>query len=68
MISGTIKDLQLYTCSYNPARRAETRGDVLYPVSISIAGSTPESQGLHVEVNSFWFILMLRLLCILFFR
>lgn len=53
VISGTIKDLQLYTCSYNPARRAETRGDVLYPVSISIAGSTPESQGLHVEVILF---------------
>lgn len=51
VISGNVKDLQLYTCAYNPAKRAETRGDILYPVSISVAGSTPECQGLHVEVS-----------------
>lgn len=25
VINGLIKDLQLYTCSYNPARRLETK-------------------------------------------
>lgn len=25
VINGEIKDLQLYTCNYNPATRAETR-------------------------------------------
>lgn len=28
----------------------ETRGDVLHPLSISLAGSTPDDQGLHMEV------------------
>ncbi|KAF2903862.1 hypothetical protein ILUMI_02321 [Ignelater luminosus] len=50
VISGSINDIQLYTCCYDPARRAETRGAVLHPVSISVAGSTPEGQGLHIEV------------------
>lgn len=51
VISGSINDIQLYTCCYDPARRAETKGAVLHPVSISVAGSTPEGQGLHIEVN-----------------
>lgn len=50
VINGTIKDLQLYTCCYNPAKRAETRGEVLHPVTISVAGSTPDDKGLHLEV------------------
>lgn len=50
VINGIIKDLQLYTCNYNPARRAETRSDILHPLTISLAGSTPEHKGLHVEV------------------
>lgn len=52
VIMGVIRDLQLYTCCYNPARRADTRGDVLYPVTISVAGSTPEGKGLHIEVDA----------------
>lgn len=50
VINGTVKDLQLYTCVYNPAKRAETRGEVIHPVTISVAGSTPEDEGLHLEV------------------
>lgn len=42
--------MQLYTCVYNPIKRAETRGDVIHPVTISVAGSTPEDAGLHLEV------------------
>ncbi|CAG9815731.1 unnamed protein product [Phaedon cochleariae] len=50
VLNGVIKDLQLYTCVYNPALRAETRGDVLHPVTISVAGSTPLDKGLHIEL------------------
>lgn len=31
-------------------KRAETRGEFIYPVTVSIAGSTPEDEGLHLEV------------------
>ncbi|CAG9772493.1 unnamed protein product [Ceutorhynchus assimilis] len=50
VINGLITDLQVYTCNYNPATRAETKGNVLDPVTISLAGSTPEGKGLHVEL------------------
>ncbi|ERL94108.1 hypothetical protein D910_11390 [Dendroctonus ponderosae] len=50
VINGVIKDLQLYTCNYNPAKRAETKGNVLHPVTISLAGSTPVGKGLHLEL------------------
>lgn len=50
VINGTIKDLQLYTSCYNPLRRAATRSNVLHPVTISLAGSTPEDRGLHLDL------------------
>lgn len=50
VLNGTIKDFQLYNCCYNPAKRAETRGEILHPITISVAGSTPEDEGLHLEV------------------
>lgn len=50
VVNGLIKDLQLYTCKYNPALRAESRGNILHPVTISLAGSTPEDKGLHIEL------------------
>ncbi|KAJ8953002.1 hypothetical protein NQ318_015363 [Aromia moschata] len=50
VINGTIRDLQLYTCDYNPAHRAETKANILHPVNISLAGSTPEGKGLHIEL------------------
>lgn len=50
VLNGTIKDLQLYTCCYDPDKRAASRGNVLHPVTISLAGSTPNDRGLHLEV------------------
>ncbi|KAJ8937448.1 hypothetical protein NQ314_011837 [Rhamnusium bicolor] len=50
VINGAIKDLQVYTCTYNPAHRSDTRANILYPVTISLAGSTPQDKGLHVEL------------------
>ncbi|KAF5306759.1 hypothetical protein FQA39_LY01517 [Lamprigera yunnana] len=51
VINGSISDIHLYTCCYDPSKRAETKNSVIHPVSLSIAGSTPEGQGLHVEIS-----------------
>ncbi|KAL1452781.1 hypothetical protein WDU94_006978, partial [Cyamophila willieti] len=50
VIDGTIKDLQIYSCIYNPLKRDETMSQILRPVTISLAGSTPEGKGLHLEL------------------
>nr|XP_022907818.1 vacuolar protein sorting-associated protein 13-like isoform X1 [Onthophagus taurus] len=50
IISGLAKDIQMYTCCYNPAEREETKHLVLFPFTVNIAGSTPEGKGLHIEV------------------
>ncbi|KAI5727709.1 hypothetical protein M8J77_005899 [Diaphorina citri] len=50
VIDGTIKDLQIYSAIYNPLYRDETMSQILRPVTISLAGSTPEGKGLHLEV------------------
>lgn len=50
VIAGSIKDLSLLTGIYNPAKRADWLYQVLRPCSISVAGSTPEGKGLHLEV------------------
>jgi vacuolar protein sorting-associated protein 13A/C len=50
VINGSVKDLQLYTCNYNQFKRTDAKSNVLYPVTISLAGSTPEGKGLHVEL------------------
>ncbi|XP_012058655.1 PREDICTED: vacuolar protein sorting-associated protein 13C [Atta cephalotes] len=51
VISGSIKDLSLLAGIYNPAKRADWIYQVLRPCSISVAGSTPEGKGLHLEVR-----------------
>lgn len=51
VISGVMKDIQMYTCCYNPDKRANTMGNVIYPFTISIAGATPHDEGLHIEVR-----------------
>ncbi|XP_024872138.1 vacuolar protein sorting-associated protein 13 isoform X1 [Temnothorax curvispinosus] len=50
VIAGSIKDLSLLTGIYNPVKRADWIYQVLKPCSISVAGSTPEGKGLHLEV------------------
>lgn len=51
VIVGSIKDLSLLTGIYNPAKRADWIYQVLKPCSISVAGSTPENKGLHLDVS-----------------
>ncbi|XP_046738037.1 vacuolar protein sorting-associated protein 13 isoform X1 [Diprion similis] len=49
-ISGSIKDMSILTGIYNPPRRSDSIYQVLRPCSISLAGSTPEGKGLHVDI------------------
>ncbi|XP_072763012.1 intermembrane lipid transfer protein Vps13 isoform X2 [Anoplolepis gracilipes] len=50
VISGSIKDFSLLTGIYNPTKRADWIYQVLKPCSISVAGSTPEGKGLHLDI------------------
>ncbi|XP_047359321.1 vacuolar protein sorting-associated protein 13 isoform X2 [Vespa velutina] len=50
VITGSIKDLSLLTGIYNPAKRADWIYQVLRPCSVSVAGSTPEGKGLHIDI------------------
>ncbi|XP_076294775.1 vacuolar protein sorting 13C isoform X2 [Lasioglossum baleicum] len=50
VITGSIKDLSILAGVYNPAKRNDWIYEVLRPCSISVAGSTPEGKGLHIDV------------------
>ncbi|XP_011258849.1 vacuolar protein sorting-associated protein 13 isoform X1 [Camponotus floridanus] len=50
VITGSIKDFSLLTGIYNPTKRADWIYQVLKPCSISVAGSTPEGKGLHLDI------------------
>ncbi|CAL1678436.1 unnamed protein product [Lasius platythorax] len=50
VIAGSIKDFSLLTGIYNPTKRADWIYQVLKPCSISVAGSTPEGKGLHLDI------------------
>ncbi|KAK6631306.1 hypothetical protein RUM44_005832 [Polyplax serrata] len=50
VISGTLSDIELYSCCFNPAKRRHTLAQVIKPFTISVAGSTPLDQGLHIDI------------------
>ncbi|VVC40207.1 Hypothetical protein CINCED_3A023147 [Cinara cedri] len=50
-VNGEIKDLQIYSCCYNPLRRKDTMNLILCPVTINVIGSTPDDTCLHVDVT-----------------
>ncbi|KZC12683.1 Vacuolar protein sorting-associated protein 13A, partial [Dufourea novaeangliae] len=50
VITGSIKDLSILAGIYNPVKRSDWIYQVLRPCSISVAGSTPEGKGLHIDV------------------
>nr|XP_012140992.1 PREDICTED: vacuolar protein sorting-associated protein 13C isoform X2 [Megachile rotundata] len=50
VITGSIKDLSILAGIYNPIKRSDWIYQVLRPCSVSVAGSTPEGKGLHIEV------------------
>nr|XP_022907872.1 vacuolar protein sorting-associated protein 13-like [Onthophagus taurus] len=50
VINGIVKDIQMYTCCYNPTEREKTKNHLMLPFTVNIAGVTPEDKGLHAEV------------------
>ncbi|XP_053986716.1 intermembrane lipid transfer protein Vps13 isoform X2 [Hylaeus volcanicus] len=50
VISGSIKDLSILAGIYNPQKRSDWIYQVLRPCSISVAGSTPDEKGLHIDI------------------
>ncbi|RZF46695.1 hypothetical protein LSTR_LSTR002558 [Laodelphax striatellus] len=51
-ISANIMDLQLFTCCYNPEKRQNTKSLVLFPFCVSLVGTTPEDNGLHLDLST----------------
>ncbi|XP_055701182.1 intermembrane lipid transfer protein Vps13 isoform X2 [Phlebotomus papatasi] len=51
MIRGDITNFNIHMCEFNPSRRAITRYYVVKPVNISLSGSTPETEGLHLALT-----------------
>ncbi|XP_046391664.1 vacuolar protein sorting-associated protein 13 [Ischnura elegans] len=49
-ISGSVQGLKLLSCQYNPNYGGKSCVEVLSPCDITLAGSTPEGTGAHVDV------------------
>uniref|UniRef100_A0A146KJR5 Vacuolar protein sorting-associated protein 13A n=1 Tax=Lygus hesperus TaxID=30085 RepID=A0A146KJR5_LYGHE len=49
-VSGSILDLQLFSCCFNPIKRKKTKVPVLRPFSVILAGSTPDRPGLNLDI------------------
>lgn len=52
IIQGDIQDLCLYCSEFNPDRRSQTKHFVIHPLSIYLNGSTPDDNGLHLNLIS----------------
>lgn len=51
IINGQIDGLKMYLCAFLPERRHATRHYILHPCMISLQGSTPEEEGLHISLK-----------------
>ncbi|XP_034479091.1 vacuolar protein sorting-associated protein 13 isoform X2 [Drosophila innubila] len=51
IINGQIDALKIYMCSFLPERRESTRHYILHPCVISLQGSTPEEEGMHISLK-----------------
>lgn len=51
IINGEINALKMYMCAFAPERRQATRHYILHPATISLQGSTPEEEGLHISLK-----------------
>ncbi|XP_030555732.1 vacuolar protein sorting-associated protein 13 [Drosophila novamexicana] len=51
LINGQIDGLKIYMCSFLPERRELTRHYILHPAVISLQGSTPEEEGMHISLK-----------------
>ncbi|EDW71988.1 uncharacterized protein Dwil_GK10679 [Drosophila willistoni] len=51
IINGQIDALKIYMSAFLPERREATRHYILHPCVISLQGSTPEEEGLHISLK-----------------
>ncbi|KAH8237095.1 hypothetical protein KR038_004232 [Drosophila bunnanda] len=51
IINGQIDALKMYMCAFLPERREITRHYILHPCVISLQGSTPEEEGMHISLK-----------------
>lgn len=51
IISGQIDALKMYMCSFSPEKREATKHFILHPCVISLHGSTPDQEGLHISLK-----------------
>ncbi|XP_017019677.1 intermembrane lipid transfer protein Vps13-like [Drosophila kikkawai] len=51
IINGEIDSLKMYMCAFLPDRRDTTRHYILHPCVISLQGSTPEEEGMHISLK-----------------
>ncbi|BES95651.1 Vacuolar protein [Nesidiocoris tenuis] len=49
-VSGSILDLQVFSCCFNPQKRKKTKIPVLRPFSIILAGNSPDQPGLNLDI------------------
>ncbi|XP_037949404.1 vacuolar protein sorting-associated protein 13 [Teleopsis dalmanni] len=51
IINGEIQSLKMYLCSFKPERREATKHYIIHPCVITLQGSTPEHEGLHISLK-----------------
>lgn len=51
IVNGQIDALKMYMCAFLPERREMTRHYILHPCVISLQGSTPEEEGMHISLK-----------------
>lgn len=51
IINGQVDGLKMYICAFMPERRQATRHYILHPCMISLQGSTPEEEGMHISIK-----------------
>ncbi|XP_016940577.3 intermembrane lipid transfer protein Vps13 [Drosophila suzukii] len=51
IVNGQIDALKMYMSAFLPERREMTRHYILHPCVISLQGSTPEEEGMHISLK-----------------
>jgi len=51
LINGQIDGLKMFMCSFMPERRESTKHYIIHPCVISLQGSTPENEGMHLSLK-----------------
>ena len=51
IIYGAIKELKMYMCAFLPEKREATKHYIIHPCKITLQGSTPQDEGLHISLR-----------------